>query len=207
MTTREELAPPIDVLIAEDDDATRHGLRALLEGQGYTCVEAADGREAVTLARRRPPRCVLLDLTLPGLDGLAVARRLRADPRTRAAHIHAVTGRDDPAAQEAARRAGCEAFLTKPVEPEAILGLVRPSAPGGTPAAAPAEWLTGLTLAEARDLLDWLENNGCAGLEASFGTGGEVAVRCVCPPGLRLGRDGEGRPALLRAPPRAGQER
>jgi CheY-like chemotaxis protein len=175
MTVREDLAPPIDVLIAEDDDATRLGLRVLLEGQGYTCAEASDGPQAVTLARRRLPRCVLLDLALPGLGGLAVARRLRADPRTAGARIHAVTGLGDPGAREEARLAGCETFLLKPVEPEAILGLVRPPAP---PA---AEWLTGLTLTEARDLLDWLENNGGACLKVDYREGDGFAVHCVRP--------------------------
>jgi CheY-like chemotaxis protein len=175
MIAREDLAPPVDVLIAEDDDATRLGLRVLLEGQGYTCAEAADGPQAVSLARRRLPRCVLLDLALPGLDGLAVARRLRADPRTAGARIHAVTGRSGPTDREEARRAGCETFLLKPVEPEAILGLVRPPAPPAV------EWLTGLTLTEARDLLDWLENNGGAGLEVAYREGEGFAVRCVRP--------------------------
>src|ERR1041384_8115547 len=76
---------PIDVLIAEDDRLLRQTIRCLLEAQGYTCAEAGDGRAAVALARQRPPRCVLLDLGLPELDGFSVARHLRSDPRTRAA--------------------------------------------------------------------------------------------------------------------------
>jgi CheY-like chemotaxis protein len=58
----------VDVLIAEDDPLMRASLRLLLEGQGYTCAEASNGREAVDLARRHPPRCVLLDLAMPELD-------------------------------------------------------------------------------------------------------------------------------------------
>jgi CheY-like chemotaxis protein len=152
-------APPrtVDVLIADDDALMRAGLRLLLERQGYTCAEAEDGREVVEIARTSPPRCVLLDLAMPGLDGFAVARQLRADPRTRAAHIHCLTGRADPATRLRARRAGCEEFLLKPVDPAALLRVV------GRPAAdAAMRAVPGLTKGEAEDLLDWLEANGVA---------------------------------------------
>jgi CheY-like chemotaxis protein len=132
MTAQEERTSPVDVLIAEDDPLTRQNLRTLLEQQGYTCAEAEDGLRAVELALSAPPKCVLLDLVLPGLDGFTVARRLRADPRTSGAHIHCLTGLSDPAAREQARQAGCEAFLTKPVEPTQLLETLR-----GPGAAAP----------------------------------------------------------------------
>src|SRR5437763_2340683 len=86
----------VDVLIVEDDAPTRQLLRLLLEQGGYRCAEAADGCEALALARAEPPRCVLLDLRLPGLDGFTVARRLRADLRTFGTHIHCLTGQQDP---------------------------------------------------------------------------------------------------------------
>src|SRR5262249_55498807 len=85
----------VDVLIAEDDAPTREGIRRLLEQQGYRGAEAGDGREAWELARRPLPRCVLLDLRMPALDGLAVACQLRADPRTCGAAIHCLTGLTD----------------------------------------------------------------------------------------------------------------
>jgi len=69
MSVHTPQTPVVDVLIAEDDAPMREGLRQLLEGRGYHCVEAADGLRAVELARRCPPRCVLLDLAMPGLDG------------------------------------------------------------------------------------------------------------------------------------------
>src|SRR5437763_4291879 len=61
-----------------------------------------------------------------------------------------------------------------------------------------AGWVTGLTLTEAQDLLDWLENHGCTGLEVSCPEGTAFAVRCVCPPGLRLGRDQGGQVCLFK---------
>src|SRR5262245_15881665 len=106
MTAQEDVR--VDVLIADDDSELRQSVRLLLEGQGYRCAEAADGRQAVEMALRRPPRCLLLDLMMPELDGLSVARTLRADPRTRGAHIHCVSGSSDPWAPQKAQAAGCD---------------------------------------------------------------------------------------------------
>jgi CheY-like chemotaxis protein len=117
--------PSVDVLIAEDDPNVRFAMRRLLEGRGYTCAEAQDGLEAVDIARQHPPRLVLMDLMMPGLDGFSAAQQLRADPRTRAARIHCLTGLDFPAARVAARQAGCEGFLTKPVDSDGLLDVVR----------------------------------------------------------------------------------
>jgi CheY-like chemotaxis protein len=189
--------PVVDVLIAEDDASMREGLRQLLEGRGYHCAEAADGLRAVELARRCPPRCVLLDLAMPGLDGFAVARRLRGHPRTRGARIHCLTGVCDPDTRAHARAAGCEAFLTKPIDPEALLRVVQGGAGPGAGGS-----VGGLTLAEAEGLLDWLENQGCTGFRVALEEAGVVA-RCVCPPGLRLARDEGGTVRLLRSGPAA----
>src|SRR5438105_12163267 len=115
MTALQEGSNPVDVLIAEDDDLLRQSYRLLLEGHGYVCVEAESGEEAVELARQRSPRCLLLDLNLPGMDGFAVARTLRADPRTSGVHIHCVTGLSDAGSRLRASRSGCELYLTKPV--------------------------------------------------------------------------------------------
>lgn len=173
----------VDVLIADDDELLRGSLRQLLEQQGYACAEAGDGREAVALARRAPPRCLFLDLAMPGLDGFRVAHQLRQDPRTRGIRIHCLTGRHDRAARERARKAGCELFLTKPVDAAALLRMVR----GQLDVARTEEWLGGLTLRQAEDLLDWLQANGYRR--------GEMAVReemfAVRCPGFRACR-GEG---------------
>jgi CheY-like chemotaxis protein len=194
MTARPDPAHRIDVLIADDDAEARWALRRLLEPRGYTVAEAEHGPGAVDLALASPPRCLLLDLAMPGQDGFGVARRLRLEPRTRGIHIHCLTGLGDLGARVRARLAGCEEFLTKPVDPARLLEVVgRHVGPHAEPPAA--EWLTGwlpgLTVAEARDVLDWLENHGCAGLAVS-GHDGRFAVRWVCPPGLRLGVEAGG---------------
>jgi CheY-like chemotaxis protein len=125
MRSPEAQAGPVDILIVEDHELTRRSLRLLLEREGYTCAEASNGKDAVELARLRSPRCVLLDLAMPVLDGVTVARRLRADPRTCGVHIHCLTGFLDPATRQEARQAGCELFLTKPVDIAALLTVLR----------------------------------------------------------------------------------
>jgi CheY-like chemotaxis protein len=190
METGETRAVCVDVLIADDDLLVRKCLRSLLERQGYRCAEAGDGREAVELARHYSPECVLLDLSMPGLDGLAVARRLRGDPRTRGTRIHCLTGLADPGMREQALQAGCQTFLPKPVDAARVLQAVGEQGP------APEENLvSGLTADAARDLLDWLQNHGCAGLDAALDATGWT-VRCQPPPGQRLGRDEQGRVGL-----------
>jgi two-component system cell cycle response regulator DivK len=117
--------PDLDVLIAEDDGDIRFFLRTLLESQGYRCAEAEDGRIAVEIARRCPPRVILLDLMMPNVDGWTAAKQLRADPQTHDVPIHCVTALNFPAARDAAHEAGCDGYLTKPVSPEEILEVVR----------------------------------------------------------------------------------
>jgi CheY-like chemotaxis protein len=164
----------LDVLIADDDPLLRATVRAFLEPHGYTCAEAGDGFAAVAVARDRRPRCVLLDLAMPGLDGFAVARRLRADPQTCRTHIYCLTGRTDPGSRRRAETAGCELFLPKPVEPAAVLRAVG----GGRVDPSGAVWVTGLARAQAEDLLDWLAANGYPPAELSCPDGVGFAVRC-----------------------------
>jgi CheY-like chemotaxis protein len=152
------IEPSVDVLIVEDDEAARGALRRLLEGAGYACAEAGDGTEALEAARQRPPRLVLLDLLMPGMDGLAVARELRADPRTHDLPVYCLTGWDEPAVRRQAQRAGCEAFLTKPVDPVALLDAVLVVLHPGGPRAARPEGAApgggaGVTAADAADLI------------------------------------------------------
>jgi CheY-like chemotaxis protein len=124
MNTSRQFQNPIDVLIVEDDAITRRALRHVLEGEGYLCAEADNGQEAVDIAQQCPPRLVLLDVMMPGMDGYTAARLLRQDHRTRDVRIHFLTARDDPAAQRAARHAGGQAILSKPIDFDGLLDSV-----------------------------------------------------------------------------------
>jgi len=178
----------LDILIAEEDADTRHHLRDLLEQEGFHCAEAATGSEAVELARQHLPQCVLLDLPKPDQDGFGVARQLRADPRTRGAYIHCLTGLTDEAARTEAAQSGCNVSLTKPIDVPALMQVIHQELKHTT------DWVHGLTKTEAEELLDWLETHGTAG-ELGLGDEGEsFAVRC---PGFRV--EGDAREQILLA--------
>jgi CheY-like chemotaxis protein len=114
----------VDVLIVEDDPITRIAERQVLESAGYTCAEAADGREAIEIARQSRPRLVLLDLMMPDVDGFSLAEQLRSEPVTRDVPIHCLSGLDFPAARRAAKKSGCEVFLAKPFDLEGLVDVV-----------------------------------------------------------------------------------
>jgi CheY-like chemotaxis protein len=170
----------IDILLAEDDAQVRRFLRRLLEREGYSIAEAVDGPSAVDLAQRHRPRCILVDIAMPGMDGLAVTRALRRNPQTSQAQIHCLTGSNDPLSREEAHKAGCNQFLIKPLKvPELLLAIrplrgIKPSLVGD------------LGLMEAQDLLDWMERHGCSEMGLDVQANGLFAVHCICPSGLQL---------------------
>lgn len=103
-------------MLVEDDEDIRLMMRLLLEQRGYGIVEAGDGAEAVEMAWRECPDIILLDLTLPVMDGLTAARRIREDPQMRGTVIVAVTAHAEPQYRENALAAGVDAFVTKPID-------------------------------------------------------------------------------------------
>jgi len=109
------------ILVVEDSDAIRTAFTILLEESGYDVAAAPDGAQAVRLAAERAPDLVLLDLGLPDIPGVEVARRLKSAPATHAIPIVALTGRDDDADREALRAAGCAAYLVKPVDTQSLI--------------------------------------------------------------------------------------
>lgn len=113
------------ILIADDEPALRALVRATLDTGRLRIIEAADGEETLQLARRERPDLLLLDWSMPGRDGLEVARELRADPATAAISIVMLTARTQPFDQAAAGEVGVEAYMTKPFSPRALLDLVR----------------------------------------------------------------------------------
>jgi CheY-like chemotaxis protein len=111
------------VLVVEDDEAIRSMLAILLEqGDAFALEFASDGAEALRRAADHPPQVVVLDLVLPKVDGLEVARRLRAEPATRLAWIVAISAQQ---AREAALAAGCDEFLAKPLDIAVLEAAVR----------------------------------------------------------------------------------
>jgi CheY-like chemotaxis protein len=122
------------ILVVEDWPDTAQTTRFLLRLWGYHCDVAGDGPAALRAARQEPPDVVLLDLGLPGMDGLAVARQLRADPATATALLVAVTGYGQEHEVERCLQAGFDRHFLKPVDLEALRPLLDEQATRSRPA-------------------------------------------------------------------------
>jgi DNA-binding response OmpR family regulator len=109
------------ILIAEDSDELRGMLRQLLEANGYRVLEAADGREAVGVAVSERPELVLMDLGLPGTDGLSAVTEIREHISAAETMILIVSAYDRLEYRTEAISAGCSGYITKPVDPAALL--------------------------------------------------------------------------------------
>jgi CheY-like chemotaxis protein len=112
------------ILLVEDNEMNRDMLSRRLVKRGYEVVVAVDGQEGVEKARSEAPALVLMDMSLPVLDGWEATRALRADPATRAIPIIALTAHAMAGDREKALAAGCDDFDTKPIELERLLGKI-----------------------------------------------------------------------------------
>jgi CheY-like chemotaxis protein len=113
------------VLVVEDYQDAREMYVAYLLFCGFRVAEAANGYEAIQQARDLIPDIILMDLALPKLDGWEATRRLKKDVRTRGIPIVALTGHALEGHAEGARAAGCDAFVTKPCLPDALVAEIR----------------------------------------------------------------------------------
>jgi two-component system response regulator MprA len=105
------------VLVVDDDPVIRQFVRAVLEGLDFRIEEAADGAEALQRAAECAPDVVILDVMMPGMDGLEVAKRLSGS----SASLLMLTGVDDPDVEASLMDAGAVAYLTKPFSPRELL--------------------------------------------------------------------------------------
>ena len=113
------------VLLVEDNDDNQEIYRIILTHHGFSVLQAWDGEGGVRMARHHTPDLILMDLTMPLLDGLQATQMLKADPRTAAIPIVALTAHTEQADRAAAEAAGCTSFLSKPVEPQRVAMEVR----------------------------------------------------------------------------------
>lgn len=109
------------ILIADDEIGVRSLVRMTLQRESFTIVEAADGPEALALARSRRPELVLLDVTMPGTTGYEVCRQLKADPNTADMFVIMLTARAQDADRDMGREVGADEYFTKPFSPVALL--------------------------------------------------------------------------------------
>ncbi len=117
-------APRGTILIVEDNELNLKLLKDILDFQGYSTVVTGLGAAAVDLARQHRPDLILLDIQLPDISGEEAARRLKADERTRAIPIIAVTAFAMPGDREKVLHSGCDAYLSKPLNIREFLALV-----------------------------------------------------------------------------------
>src|ERR1700690_3271207 len=119
------------VLIVDDFEDNRAMYTEFLKFMGYAVVEAANGLEAIQKATSLAPDVVVMDLSLPMLDGWEATRRIKSDPRTSHIPVVLLPGPPPEAHWQSAREGGCDGFLAKPCLPEALLEAVRQVLAGG----------------------------------------------------------------------------
>lgn len=113
------------VLVVDDFEDNRAMYIQFLTFEGFRVDEAANGKEALDKAASLLPDIVVMDLSLPVMDGWEATRKLKQDPRTRRIPVLALTGHALGAQSQRAREAGCDAFLTKPCLPENLVAEIR----------------------------------------------------------------------------------
>jgi two-component system cell cycle response regulator DivK len=112
------------ILLVEDNEMNRDMLSRRLARRGYEVAVAVDGEQGVAMARSEAPALILMDMSLPGLDGWEATRRIKAEPDTRAIPVIALTAHAMAGDREKALAAGCDDFDTKPVELDRLLGKI-----------------------------------------------------------------------------------
>jgi len=113
------------VLVVDDFEDNRAMYAEYLSYSGYEVQQASDGEEAVRMTQKLMPDIVVMDLSLPVVDGWEATRRLKADARTRSIPVIALTGHALAGHSRGAREAGCDAFLAKPCLPDKLVEKVR----------------------------------------------------------------------------------
>jgi len=119
----EESAPPLSVLVAEDDEVSRYYLTTLLRREHWMIDEASDGQEALDLFEQNVYQVILMDVSMPGVDGIQAAQKIREkDPQI---PILAITAHGEGELQEEFRMAGMTDVLRKPIHDEFLIGKIR----------------------------------------------------------------------------------
>ena len=120
------------ILIVDDNQTNQLLASAALQARGYRVHCASGGAELDAFMREERPSLILMDIQMPGEDGLAITRRLKTDPASSHIPIIALTAHAMPGNEDAARAAGCDGFITKPFSPQLLAETVSAML-GGTP--------------------------------------------------------------------------
>ena len=112
------------ILIVDDNPTNLKLVRVLLMAEGHTVATAQDADEALAQIAAFQPRLILMDIQLPGMDGLTLTRRLKADPATRGTIVVAVTAYAMKGDDARALAAGCDGYITKPIDTRTMPGVI-----------------------------------------------------------------------------------
>ncbi len=118
------MSEPLFILVVEDDPTNRMLASRILTASGIEFVEAIDGEQALVLLEGRRPDLVLMDLSLPGIDGWEVTRRIRQNPVLSDLPVLAVSAHAMSGDRERAIKAGCDDYLTKPYRPAELIAAI-----------------------------------------------------------------------------------
>ncbi len=118
------MTPP-NILLVEDNPHNRKIFSGMLSHAGMQVVEAIDGDAALAAVARSHPDLILMDLSIPGIDGWECTRRLKADEKTRTIPIIALTAHAMRGDEERALKAGCDGYLSKPISPKRVVEEVK----------------------------------------------------------------------------------
>jgi two-component system cell cycle response regulator DivK len=121
------------ILVIEDNPSNMKLAVLVLEGDGHQVLQASDSEDGLRLARQRHPELILMDLQLPGMDGLEATRLLKADAATRDIRVVALTALAMSGDRERIEAAGCDGYVAKPIRYQDLLAVVREKLAGRSP--------------------------------------------------------------------------
>jgi CheY-like chemotaxis protein len=121
MSVNGQPSPPAFILVVEDNPANQLLIQFTLEASGYEVDVAGSAREALVSIERRQPDLILMDIQLPGQDGLSLTRQLKTDPAVRAIPVVALTARAMVGDRELILAAGCSGYISKPIDTRTII--------------------------------------------------------------------------------------
>src|SRR4029077_6486819 len=137
------MTPPPVVLVVEDNEVNQLLTASVLEREGFAVDLAADSTQALERVKERTPDVILMDVQLPGMDGLSLTRRLKSDPGTAGIPIIALTAHAMTGDREQTLEAGCAGYISKPIDTRTFAGQVRsfmsPALPDRGPARTDAK--------------------------------------------------------------------
>ncbi|HXR35758.1 MAG TPA: response regulator [Candidatus Binataceae bacterium] len=113
------------ILIVDDNESNLRLMQAIVDSEGYPVKSATDAQEALEVLQTWQPKLILMDIQMPGIDGLELTRRLKRDPRYRGTVIVALTAYAMKGDEEKARDAGCDGYVTKPIDTRTLPGIIK----------------------------------------------------------------------------------